>query len=212
MNLQHSVINNASDLAMLLKRHSPANRNQAKWDFLRDRKPYSAAGHDVLSFFNEKNEEYNTVTTPGRPLASDVAMIVRGISVRLISSIAPARAGAVLPEIVNDLVAFGNRGLVSIKVNQDEVMEDGPLCLFPDSTFVAADVAYVDSSTPAANKVGVVELARLVGRPYPLEPFTLMPDQNLHIKLLWPNGKLVLPSGKNAEVEVRLFGEKFLLR
>ncbi len=214
MNRQHVVITSAADLAGILARHSPANRNQVKWDFLRDRRAYNGAtGHDVLSFFDEKNDEFNTVKTAGRPLPSDTAMIVRAVSIRLISSIAPARSGAnVVPQIINDQVAFGNRGLLSIKVNQDEVLEDGPLCHFPDDSFVAADVAFADNFTADDNKAGVIELVRVVGKPYPLEPFTLMPEQNLNLKLLWPNGKLPLPSAQNAEVEVRLWGEKFLIR
>lgn len=212
--LQHSIINSATDLSALLARYSPAARNKAKWDFLRDRKAYNgASGHDVLSFFDEKNDEYNTVKTPGRPLPSDTAMIVRAVSVRLISSIAPARSGAnVVPQIINDTVAFGNRGLLAIKVNQDDVTEDGPLGLFPADTFVAADIAYSDNFTADDNKAGVIELVRTVGKPYPLEPFTLLPDQNLSFKLLWPNGKLPLPSAQNAEVEVRLWGEKFIIK
>lgn len=211
---QHNVISSGADLKATLARYSPANRNQVKWGFLRDRKTYTGAtGHDVISFFDEKNDEFNTVKTPGRPLPSDTAMIVHAVSIRLISGIAPARAGAgILPLIANDVVAFSNRGVLAIKVNQDDVLEDGPLGNFPADNFVAADIAYVDTFTADDDKAGVVELVRVVGKPYPLEPFTLMPDQNLSLKLVWPNGKLALPSGQDAAVEVRLWGEKFLIR
>ena len=36
-----------------LQRYSPASRNQVKWGFMRDRKTYLAAGHDVLGFWDE---------------------------------------------------------------------------------------------------------------------------------------------------------------
>lgn len=201
-----------------LARYSPASRNQVKWGFMRDRKTYAAAGHDVLGFWDEpysstKTEEKTNAATVRKGLADNEAMLVRGVQVLFIPGVVPGRIGASeAAKITNDMQAFYNRGLLRVKVNQDEVLADGPLRMFPPKQQLEGDFGYQDTFTADDNKAGMIELVRLVGEPYPLEPFTYYGNQHLHVQLEYPQGKLALPSGVDGEVEIRFFGERYLVR
>lgn len=201
-----------------LQRYSPAARNQVKWGFMRDRKTYLAAGHDVLGFWDEpysstKTEEKTNAATVRKGLADNEAMLVRGVQVLFIPGLNVGRNGAnESAKIANDMQAFYNRGLLRVKVNQDEVLADGPLRMFPPKQHLAGDIAMQDDFTADDNKAGFVELIRLEGEAYPLEPFTYFGNQHLHVQLEYPQGKLALPSGVDGEVEIRFFGERYLVR
>jgi hypothetical protein len=85
-----------------------------------------------------------------------------------------------------------------------DIIKDGPLCVFPPSTGLAGSAAI--ASTDADNNK-TIEILNCVGEPYPLEWFLWEGGDILSAKLIWPNGKLAMPSGTGGRIKIRLYGD-----
>lgn len=194
--------------------------NSVKYGAIYDTVFYDGAnGHDTLDIFRvpyggefttgvKKTLEHTNLKTAG-VLDQGVNIYVTGVQVIYMPNIAVGRLGANAKfDRSNDLQAFYERGLLNLKINQDEALNDGPLGLFPGTNRLLGDGnVFGDTFTTDDNKAGVLELTALGGKAYTdFEPFPILGGQSIEGALKWLGSKVVMPSTQNGKVLVRLTG------
>lgn len=206
---------------------NPAEKNKVRHGCIFDTIIYPAAGADSISLFSNqvganlndgsraKTEEDTNLFAAGQ-LGQNQAMLVKGIQIYFLPAAKPghaeADAGATAGSeefLVNDVAAFYNNGLLHLKLKGTDVIKDGPLMLYPPQTRIDGSVAMTNTDTDN-NKF--IELASCVGHQYQVEPFAWMGGEVLEAKLLWPAGKIAMPSGNTGRVKVRLIGDIYEVR
>lgn len=205
-----------------LSRFNPAEKNKVRFGFVFDTCIYAAAGHDTLSLFvspegsqiNDnsriKSAEDTNLGTSGT-LPSNQAMLVKGVEILYLPGLGMARSeadaastSATQKYFTNDIAAFYNAGLLHLGLKGVDIIKDGPLSVFPPQTGLDGSPAMTNTDTDN-NKF--VEIARCVGKPYPLEWFVWKGGEVISAKMLWPNGKVAMPSGVAGRVKIRLHGD-----
>lgn len=212
-------------LDQLLKMRLSAE-NTAKFGAVWDTVVYDGTnGHDELPIFRvpiggqlsagvPKTKEHTNLLNAGQ-LSNNVHIYVTGIQVIYLPGVAAGRLGANAKfDRSNDLQAFYERGLLDMKVNQDQAIFDGPLALFPGETrMVGEGNVFGDTFTADDNKAGVLELTTLAGRTYSdFEPFPILGGQSIEASLKWFGSKVPMPSGQSGKVLVRLSGSVYNLK
>ena len=208
-----------------LKNFNPAEKNKVRFGFVHDTAIYAAAGQDQLVLFSvpeggqlndnsrAKTAEDTNLQAAGT-LPANQAMLVKGIQLLFTPSSAVGHAeddatATAAKLLANDVAAFYHHGLLSIGLKGVEVLKDGPLVMFPPQSRLNGAVAFANSDT---NNNRTIELVHAEGNAYPLEPFTWMGGEVLQVKLLWPNGKVALPSGLTGRVKARLYGDIYEIK
>lgn len=208
-----------------LKNFNPAEKNKVRFGFVHDTAIYAAIGQDQLVLFSvpeggqlndnsrAKTAEDTNLQAAGT-LPANQAMLVKGIQLLFTPSSAVGHAeddatATAAKLLANDVAAFYNHGLLSIGLKGVEVLKDGPLVMFPPQSRLNGAVAFANSDT---NNNRTIELVNAEGNAYPLEPFTWMGGEVLQVKLLWPNGKVALPSGLTGRVKARLYGDIYEIK
>lgn len=205
-----------------LARFNPAEKNKVRFAYLFDTAIYAAAGHDSLSLCvtpegGQMNDGSRVKTAEdtnfGSPatLASNQAMLVKGVELLYLPGLSNGRAiadagdsAATQDFMLNDLAAFYNAGLLHLALKGVDIIKDGPLSVFPPASGLEGSAAMVNTDTDN-NKF--IEVGRCVGKPYPIEWFVWKGGENITAKLLWPNGKVAMPSGSAGRVKIRLHGD-----
>lgn len=205
-----------------LAKYNPTEQNKVKFGFIHDTVIYPAAGADNIPVFavgvggqindgsRAKTEEDTNLVQNGQ-LPTNKAMLVTGVQVLYLSGMAAghseadaASTAATLKFLANDIAAFYNAGQLMMSSGGVEILRDGPLSLFPPASRLEGTAAMANTDTDN-NKF--VELVNCVGHQYPIEPFTWYGGQSLSAKLVWPNGKVAMPSGLAGRVKIRLCGD-----
>lgn len=208
-----------------LKNFNPAEKNKIKSHFVYDTAIYAAAGQDQLVLMSvpeggQMNDNSRAKTAEDTNLQAagslpmNQAMWVTGAQLLFTPSSAVGHAesdatATAAKLLANDVAAFYNNGLLHLALKGTDIIKDGPLVLFPPATGLDGAVAFANSDT---DNNRTIELINAKGNPYPLEPFTWMGGEVLQAKLLWPNGKVALPSGLTGRVKLRLFGHLYEMR
>lgn len=203
-----------------LKNYNPAEKNKVKFGFIYDTAIYAAAGQDNLSLCavpeggqlndnsRSKTSEDTNLQAAGT-LPANQAMLVTGIQLIFTPSSAIGHAESdadctVAKLLANDVAAFYNHGLLHLALKGVDIIKDGPLMMFPPQSGVKGSAAIVNTDT---NNNRTIELINCEGKPYPIEPFAWMGGEVITAKLLWPNGKVALPSGLTGRVKLRIHGD-----
>lgn len=202
-----------------LKNFNPAEKNKVRFGFVFDTAIYAAAGQDSLSLCavpeggqlndnsRSKTSEDTNLQAAGT-LPSNQAMWVTGLQLLFLPSSAMGHAETdaactAAKLLANDVAAFYNNGLVHLALKGVDIIKDGPLMMFPPQSHIEGSAAMANTDT---DNNRTIEFVQCKGNPYPIEPFTWMGGEVLTAKLLWPNGKVALPSGLTGRVKVRLYG------
>lgn len=118
-------------------------------------------------------------------------------------------AAATVPNFANDVWALVSVGHLVFKIGDKNYLT-APLLAFPPTTGLGiSPAAAVATTVAAATPFATVDYARLVGRPFVLNPVLPIPEQtSFSVSLVWPTA-VALPSGFDARVGVYLGGLRF---
>lgn len=178
-----------------------------------DTQTYAAAGQTALHFFRQsysdsgKNKDLTNLKRGGQ-MAHNEALLVRAISLRFLPGVDNLKLDGD-SSYIKDVVAFMKSGRVHIKTNGVEVVEDGPLSLFPAETRLDLTFGIDDNRAAAAGQFAVGQHGDVVGRLYMPEPFLLDKNQAFDAAVLWDSA-VALPSGVAGKVIMRLIGDKYV--
>ena len=205
-----------------LAKFNPAEKNKVRFGFVFDTAIYAAAGQDSLSLCavpeggqlndnsRSKTSEDTNLNAAGT-LSNNQIMLVRGVQVLFLPATTPGHAeadatysAATQKFLANDVAAFYNNGLMHIALKGVDIITDGPLMMFPPQTHIEGSAAMTGTDTDNNRNI---ELVNCKGHAYPIEPFTWRGGEVLTAKMLWPNGKVALPSGLAGRVKLRLYGD-----
>jgi hypothetical protein len=115
-----------------------------------------------------------------------------------------ATAAATVGNWVNDINTFYQSGMLELNVLSKNYLRETPLLAFPPKAHFDLSAAMASNSATTA-QVGQT-LAKIVGRPYYVEPrVTLQPAVNFDVTCRWP-AVVATPSGFNGRVGVILDG------
>ena len=136
------------------------------------------------------------------------AILVRAIAVRFLPGVSPLKLDGDSSYIA-DLMAFMKSGRLRIKTNGVDVVEDGPLSLFPAETRLDLSFGIDDNRSAGAGQFAVGQHGDVVGRLYMPEPFMLDRGQAFDAAMEWDTA-VALPSTVAGSVVLRLIGDKYV--
>lgn len=178
-----------------------------------DRQTYAAAGQTVLNFFTEaytaagKGKDKTNMKRNGQ-MPHNEAILVRAIAVRFLPGVSPLKLDGD-SSFIADVMAFMKSGRLRIKTNGVDVVEDGPLSLFPAETRLNLSFGIDDNRAAAAGQFAVGQHGDVVGRLYTPEPFMLDRGQAFDAAMEWDTA-VALPSTVAGSVFLRLIGDKYV--
>lgn len=190
------------------------------WNPLYDYLTYAAAGQLQLNFFSTpigqgttshpggagaKTEADTNLTNAGL-LPKGNAFYCVGLEVDVYPTNLPAILGApVASTFFNDLYAVSRSGWLNFRVQNRDIVLDGPIGKFPSSTGLQGAVALADSTTAGAGQHTQISYARLAGQVYEIQPVTIEANQAFSVVMKWPN-VIATPSTATLRIGVRLLG------
>ena len=208
-----------------LAAYNPAEKNRVRFGFVTDTAIYAAAGQDALVLLSvpeggqlNDNSRAKTIEDTNLQAAGTLSanqkMFVTGVELLFTPSITVGHAeddanATEAKLLANDIAAFYNNGMLHLSLKGNDIIKDGPLLVFPPQAHVVGNAAFANSDT---NNNRTIELVQAQGKPYPIEPFTWNGGEVLSAKLIWPNGKVALPSGLTGRVKIRLYGDIYEVR
>lgn len=178
-----------------------------------DTQAYAAGGQTILNFFRQaysdagKNKELTNMKRGGQ-MPHNEAILVRAIALRFVPGVDNLKLDGD-SSFLKDLMAFFKSGIVHIKTNGVDVVEDGPCGLFPSETRLDMAFGIDDNRAAAAGQFAVGQSGDIVGRLYMPEPFMLDRNQAFDAAIAW-NAAVALPSGVAGKVTMRLIGDKYV--
>ena len=178
-----------------------------------DKQTYAAAGQTVLNFFTEaytaasKGKDKTNMKRGGQ-MPHNEAILVRAIAVKFTPGVLPVKVDGD-SSYVADLLAAMRGGRVHIKTNGVDVVEDGPLSLFPAETRLDMSFGISDNRAAAAGQFAVGQHGDVIGRIYMPEPFMLDRNQAFDASIAWDTA-IALPSTVAGTVIMRLIGDKYV--
>lgn len=123
----------------------------------------------------------------------------------------PVRQAAAVaaPQFANDVHALASTGLAKFKIGTKDYLTDGPLQVFPAQSGLILSAAVEQNLAAAAAQTVSADYARTAGRPYAVFPeIPLEENNNFSFEINW-GAAVVLPSGFDARIKVRLLGVLF---
>jgi hypothetical protein len=213
----------------MVDRYSVTNET---WEVIRtslyDFQPYPANGLPSLTFFQQpqgqgvglggatKTLSDTNLVAPGT-VPTNNSFLIKTIEVEFWPSTPTPAQGAQLPstfgaqgpaQLVNDQYVFERQGSLILLIGSKDYLEEAPMGRFPSQAQFAVSGALSDVSTAGANMQSRLAFANVHGKAYHISPADLRieANQNFYVKLQWPEGNAVLPSGNPARVGVRLDG------
>lgn len=195
------------------------NVSQVIWQPLYDYQAYAAAGTSSMTFYqvpkgqNGKTFEQTNMTNAGiLPAPKEFLCVGMEFFVKSGADTGATGAAATLNQSqIADINALQGRGHVQIFVGSKPVLDEIGIDQFPCGTFLHADGAVADSTSPAADKLSHLAAAGFRGRPYMIEPFRIPANQNFEVSLEFPSGVVAMPSGEDATIGCRLLGWQYRL-
>lgn len=201
---------------------------------LYDYQLYATAGATQLTFFSQPvgsgitsalggtvgspKTQWDTNMELGGTLPSGKSFLVESIevlflpgSVNTANTYTPATIGLfnataalAVSAPVNDINTFYQSGMLEFNILSKNYLRETPLMCFPPKATLDYSGAIASNSATTSAIGG--QLAKVVGRPYYLEPkITLQPAVNFEVLLRWP-ALVQTPSGFNGRVGVILDG------
>ncbi len=201
---------------------NPAVKDKVRKGFIYDSAIYAAAGQDQLVMcivpvggqLNDNSRvktDADTNLNAAGTLPTNQKMLVTSAQILFFPSTFNAHneadagiSAAVNRSRTNDIAAFFEGGLLHLALKGNDIVKDGPLMLFPPMTHIEGTAAMTNTDT---DNNRTIEFANCKGHAYPLEPFEWNGGESITAKLLWPNGKVAMPSGLAGRVMLRLFGD-----
>ena len=188
---------------------------------LYDFQTYAAAGQTSLSFFQVPvGQGGKTIADTNIEVAGSLPQpkhfLVESIEIYLYPGVDPAteNTGALgtlaETEFTNDIYAVAQSGSLRFFIGSKTYLEEAPLNRFPPKVCLKTQAAYAiqTKQAVAADRQDQVSFDYGVfsGRPYYINPATLLiPTQNFIVSLNWP-AAVALPSGQDARIGVVLDG------
>ena len=188
---------------------------------LYDYQVYASAGQTSLSFFQVPvGQAGKTIADTNMEVSGTLPQpkhfLVESIEIRFWPGVLPvvSATGVLATQAAsnysNDVVTFSKSGSLNYFIGSKTYLEEAPVGRFPPKTSVCADFAVSQSVNQAAaadqeNQI-TMDLSYVCGRPYFINPATLLiPTQNFKVTLAWP-AAVALPSGEDARIGVVLDG------
>jgi len=179
--------------------------NRPGWEAIRqslyDYQVYAAAGQAQLSFFTSPVGGTRTLTDTNMTLAGQLPknqeFLVQSIEVFFtpttptVAAQMPAAFGAqAVSAIVNDSFIVGRSGNLVFTIGSKPYLQEAPLGRFPQKAYYGVEGAAADTSTAGAAFQSRIVFGRWGGRPYLLDPASLLlpENQNFSVALSWPEG------------------------
>jgi hypothetical protein len=188
---------------------------------LYDFQTYAAAGQTSLSFFQVPlGQAGKTVADTNIEVAGSLPQpkhfLVESIEVRFWPGVLPvvSQTGVLgtqaASNYTNDVETVSQSGSLNFFIGSKTYLEEAPIGRFPPKTKVEAYFAVsqtVNQAAPADQENQItMDLAYFCGRPYFINPATLLiPTQNFKVTLAWP-AAVALPSLQDARIGVVLDG------
>lgn len=184
---------------------------------LYDYQTYALAGQTSLSFFQVPlGQGGKTIADTNIEVAGSLPQpkhfLVESIEIRFWPGINPVTLVTTLAEseFTNDVYTVSKSGSLNFFIGSKTYLEEAPLGRFPPKTKVESEfaVALEFKQAVAADEEQQVtmDLAYMCGRPYFINPATLLiPTQNFKVSLNWP-AAVALPSGQDARIGIVLDG------
>lgn len=180
--------------------------NRPGWEAIKqslyDFQAYAAAGHTFLNFFaqpvGQANKTFSdTNLTLAGQLPKNQEFLVQSIEVFFspttpsVAAQLPAAFGAqAIAQIVNDTYIVGRSGNLNLTIGSKPYLQEAPLGRFPQKAHFNLDAALADVTTAGAALQSRIAFAFWTGRPYLIEPASLLlpENQNFSVSLNWPEG------------------------
>lgn len=180
---------------------------------LYDYQTYAAAGQTSLSFFQVpvgqggKTAADTNIEVAGT-LPQPKHFLVESIEVKFYPGVLPVTfegTTAAESEFTNDVYTFSKSGYLNYFIGSKTYLEEAPMDRFPPKTKIEGSFATSQAGEVAVSQIQM-DLSYVCGRPYFVNPATLLiPTQNFRVNLLWP-AVVALPSSADARVGVILDG------
>ena len=179
--------------------------NRPGWEAIRqslyDYQVYAAAGQSQLSFFTNPLGGTRTLSDTNMTLAGQLPknqeFLVQSIEVFFspttptVAAGMPAAFGAQLAAtLVNDSYIVGRSGNLVLTIGSKPYLQESPLGRFPQKAAFMVEGGSSDTTTAAAASQGRTYFGKWAGRPYLLDPASLLlpENQNFSVTLSWPEG------------------------
>lgn len=188
---------------------------------LYDFQTYAAAGQTSLQFFqvplgqggktiaDTNMDQAGSLPTPKYYLVESIEVyLFPGVNIGQSQNAAATTAAE--SEFSNDVYAVEQSGSLRYFIGSKTYLEEAPIGRFPPKTCLKTEAAYSlqMKQTAAADEVTALtyDYAVFAGRPYYINPATLLiPTQNFKVSLEWP-AAVALPSGQDARIGVVMDG------
>lgn len=188
---------------------------------LYDYQVYASGGQTSLSFFQVPvGQAGKTIADTNMEVSGTLPQpkhfLVESIEIRFWPGVLPviSQTGVLASQVAsnysNDVLTFSKSGSLNYFIGSKTYLEEAPVGRFPPKTYVEADFAVSQTVNQAAaadqeNQI-TMDLSYVCGRPYFINPATLLiPTQNFKVTLVWPTA-VALPSGEDARIGVVLDG------
>ncbi len=184
---------------------------------LYDYQTYAAAGQTSLSFFQVPvGQGGKTVADTNIEVAGSLPQpkhfLVESIEIRFWPGVDPVTVVTTIAEseFTNDVYTFSKSGSLNFFIGSKTYLEEAPVGRFPPKTKLEATFAvaleFKQAAAANAEEQVTMDLSYMCGRPYFINPATLLiPTQNFKVSLNWPVA-VALPSGQDARIGVVLDG------
>lgn len=178
-----------------------------------DTQTYAAAGQTILNFFRSsysdagKNKDATNMKRGGQ-MPHNEAILVRAITLRFLPGVDNLKLDGD-SSYLKDVVAVMKSGRVHIKTNGVDVVEHGPLAMFPPLTRLDMAFGIDDNRVAGASQLAIGQHGDVVGQIYMPEPFMLDRNQAFDAALEWDTA-VALPSTVAGKIIMRLIGDKYV--
>ena len=184
---------------------------------LYDYQTYAAAGQTSLSFFQVPlGQGGKTIADSNIEVAGSLPQpkhfLVESIEVRFWPGVNPVtNVTTIAPtNFANDVYTLSKSGSLNFFIGSKTYLEEAPIGRFPPKTKIEADFAvaleFKQAAAADAEEQVAMDIAYMCGRPYFINPATLLiPTQNFKVSLNWP-AAVALPSAQDARIGVVLDG------
>ena len=184
---------------------------------LYDYQVYASGGQTSLTFFQVplgqggKTIDDTNIEVAGS-LPQPKHFLVESIEIRFWPGVEPVTVVTTIAEseFTNDVYAFAKSGSLNFFIGSKTYLEEAPVGRFPPKTKIEAEFAvaleFKQAAAANAEEQVTMDLAYMCGRPYFINPATLLiPTQNFKVTLNWA-AAVALPSGQDARIGVVLDG------
>jgi len=190
------------------------NQYEAIRQSLYDFQAYATAGTTQLQFFQvPKGQSGKTVADTNMTIAGMLPQpqyfLVETIEIYFYPGVEPgveAAAAPTEPEFSNDMYALAKSGSLNYFIGSKTYLEEAPIGRFPPKTKQEGYAALHFAQAVAADQQMHIDYSAWCGRPYYINPQTMIPpNQNFNVSLNWP-AAVATPSGTNGRIGIVLDG------